>query len=83
MPLIDDTLRYLNDDVDQVYAVTFNNTLQAWRVVRLHKISGTGLDTLYKLDPVGTNHNDLASALRDAMILKEQRSSLEILASLS
>lgn len=79
MPLLDDTLKYLNDDPSQVYAVTYNTSLQAWRIVRLHRVSGAGLDTIYKLDPSGTNHNDLASALRDAMLLKGQRSSLEIL----
>lgn len=71
---IQQVLEYLNDDPNTVYALTFNADLKAWRVVQLERVRRDVNDyaaSLYKIVPGGTNHNALAHALRDAIILRQ------------
>lgn len=71
---VQQVLEYLNDDPAVVYALTFNADLKAWRVIRLDRVQRNSEDasaSLFKLTPGATDHNTLAQALRDAIILRQ------------
>lgn len=71
--ILEQSLEYLNDDPRVLYALSFNATLGAWNVVKLQRVQ-QGSDLRYgehvNITPVANNHTTLASALKDAVVLK-------------
>lgn len=72
MDAVSASLQLINDDPRQVYAITYDSVLQAWKVLHLVEVRHTSYrdECLYKLMPHSCNHNALTPALADAIKLK-------------
>lgn len=72
MDAVSASLQLINDDPRQVYAITYDSILSAWRVLHLVEVQHESYrdECLYRLTPYSVNHNALTSALADAIKLK-------------